>query len=53
MSGCGATNTGEAIAWAGLTAPGKAVDFDWVQISARRRRPSIAETWSQIDFRRC
>ena len=34
MSGCGATNTGEAIAWAGLTEPtGKAVDFDWVQIS--------------------
>jgi len=44
------TNTGEAIAWAGLTEPtGKAVDFDWVQISRHAEDGRIAETWSQMD----
>lgn len=44
------TNTGEPIAWAGLTEPtGKAVDFDWVQISRHDDRGRIVETWAQMD----
>ena len=44
------TNTGEAIAWAGLSEPtGKAVDFDWVQISRHLDDGRIAETWAQMD----
>jgi predicted ester cyclase len=44
------TNTGEAIAWAGLSEPtGKVVDFDWIQISRHAEDGRIAETWSQMD----
>jgi len=44
------TNTGEPIAWAGLTeATGKAVDFDWIQISRHDADGRIAETWAQMD----
>ena len=45
------TNTGEAIAWAGLSEPtGKVVDFDWIQISRHTEDGRIAETWAQMDI---
>ena len=44
------TNTGEPVAWAGLTeATGKAIDVDWIQISRHLDDGRIAETWAQMD----
>lgn len=44
------TNTGEPVAWAGMSeATGKAVDFDWIQVSRHLDDGRIAETWAQMD----
>jgi predicted ester cyclase len=44
------TNTGGAVAWAGLSEPtGKAIDTDWIQISRHVDDGRIVETWAQMD----
>jgi predicted ester cyclase len=44
------TNTGEPVAWAGMTqASGKPIDLDWIQVSRHLDDGRIAETWAQMD----
>jgi predicted ester cyclase len=44
------TNTGEPVAWAGLTeATGKQIDIDWIQISRHAEDGTVLETWAQMD----
>jgi predicted ester cyclase len=44
------TNSGAAVAWAGLKEPtGKAVDVDWIQIARHDDSGRIVETWAQMD----
>ena len=43
------TNDG-GIAFAGVPANGKFVDFDWIQISRHAGDGKIVETWSQMDL---
>jgi predicted ester cyclase len=43
------TNDG-GIAFAGVPANGKKVDFDWIQISRHADDGTIVETWSQMDL---
>jgi predicted ester cyclase len=43
------TNDG-GIAFAGVPANGKSVDFDWIQISRHGDDGAIVETWSQMDL---
>lgn len=44
------TNTGGAVAWAGLTeATGKAIDTDWIQIARHDADGRLVETWAQMD----
>ena len=42
------TNSG-GLPWLGIPANGKAVDFEWIQISRHDRDGKIAETWAQIE----
>lgn len=42
------TNDG-GVAFAGVPANGKSVDFDWIQISRHDDDGVIVETWSQMD----
>lgn len=47
------TNSGEPVAWAGLTeSTGEPVDFDWIQISRHADDGTIVETWAQMDVPR-
>src|SRR3989454_1404697 len=43
------TNDG-GIAWAGVSANGKAIDVDWIQISRHGDDGAIQETWAQMDL---
>ena len=43
------TNDG-GIAWAGVSANGKAIDTDWIQISRHADDGTIQETWAQMDL---
>ena len=43
------TNDG-GIAFAGVPANGKSVDFDWIQISRHGDDGKIVETWAQMDL---
>ena len=44
------TNTGEPVAWAGLTEKtDKPIDIDWIQIARHDGEGRIVETWSQMD----
>ena len=43
------TNDGD-MPFAGVSATGKAVDFDWIQISRHGDDGTIQETWAQMDL---
>ena len=42
------TNQG-GLPWFGIAANGRAVDFDWIQISRHAPDGKVVETWAQID----
>jgi predicted ester cyclase len=42
------TNRG-GLPWLGIPANGRAVDFDWIQISRHGPDGKVVETWAQID----